>query len=282
MSCNSNLPYEKVETSCWDEVYKIYKNKKDEYWCYRGESPSDLKDSEKHILLSSIDKSFEFHKIKDYERYEYENQLIREFERKYSLYSDFRCKNNLEVCALMQHHGAPTRLIDWTYSFLIALYFAINNAKDSCIVWAIDGNWLVKENNDLISSLNIAKHSDEDSTRLDNKVFDEFLSKRNIDDCVYAMTPFTLNKRLANQRGLFLCPSNISKTFYDNLKNKIGHYKPLRKIIIKWGINTKERNRIINELFEMNIHQETLFPDIDGFSKSLKNRMASPQSIGIN
>ena len=42
----------------------------------------------------------------------------------------------------MQHHGAPTRLLDFTYSVYVAAYFALENAdSDGCAVWAVNGPW---------------------------------------------------------------------------------------------------------------------------------------------
>lgn len=51
----------------------------------------------------------------------------------------------MEWLALMQHYGAPTRLLDWTYSFWGAVLFAIQDAeigkKNSCAVWTLDVDW---------------------------------------------------------------------------------------------------------------------------------------------
>ena len=50
----------------------------------------------------------------------------------------------VEWLALMQHYGAPTRLLDWTNSAYVALHFALNNRKstEDCAVWAIDTEWV--------------------------------------------------------------------------------------------------------------------------------------------
>src|SRR3989304_1877564 len=53
---------------------------------------------------------------------------------------------------IMQHYGAPTRLLDFTYSVYVAAYFAVEEAEDDCVVWAVDGPWVLQPSGALLRS----------------------------------------------------------------------------------------------------------------------------------
>ncbi len=77
---------------------------------------------------------------------EIEKALLREFKRAYppdesTLSPDDN--DTLGWLALMQHHGAPTRLLDWTYSLFVAAFFALDallrcrDFERKAAVWAL-------------------------------------------------------------------------------------------------------------------------------------------------
>ncbi|QQX78541.1 FRG domain-containing protein [Shewanella sp. KX20019] len=55
-------------------------------------------------------------------------------------------KDLLELAALAQHYGVPTRLLDWTHDSMIATFFActsdIKNTEEDLCVWMMNANWI--------------------------------------------------------------------------------------------------------------------------------------------
>jgi hypothetical protein len=59
------------------------------------------------------------------------------------------------LLALMQHHGTPTRMIDWTYSPFIATYIALEAARGDAAVWALNGEWLEREASRVVDAADV-------------------------------------------------------------------------------------------------------------------------------
>lgn len=177
--------------------------------------------------------------------------------------------------ALAQHHGLPTRLLDWTYSPYIALHFATDDPEQydvDGVVWCVD---YVKTNHLLPGKLQaILKR--EGSTALTvemlseaTKTLEEFSSLHPADFVIFFEPP-SLDDRIVNQYALFSMLSNPSVDLDQWLTAHPGLY---RRIIIphtlKWEIRDK--------LDQANITERVLFPGLDGLGRWLK-RYYSPRS----
>jgi hypothetical protein len=197
-----------------------------------------------------------------------ERGLLREFQRRAHHFSEEptpELEDTLEWLALMRHYDAPTRLLDWTYSFFVAAFFALVDSTGDSAIWAVDTEALQKP-----CEVAIARHPViESHYRADPHVTKLatfrtlFLDAQPPLTMVGAVTPRRLNRRLTIQQGTFLCPGNITVPFEDNFKAIVdlsnSQLRPM-KYVLRFSL--EERQRALLRLLRMNISWATLFPDL--------------------
>jgi FRG domain len=224
-------------------------------WIFRGQGASCWP------LQTSMDRMF-----KQYDdnipKLQVEIALIKRFQREAHHYgiTNTNYLNIPEWLSLMQHYGAPTRLLDWTHSPWVALFFAIIELKENsnAALWIIDWNQI-----DLNTNKNILKLYERDYNIIS---IDDFIKTVNSGNGIIKLNSFKQNQRQIIQQGTFLFPTNIEKPFEDNM-NKYLRKNKIKKIELPYSI----KSEVIKKLYRMNISYATLYPGIEGFSRSLNH-----------
>jgi len=206
-----------------------------------------------------------------------EKSCIREFRRRVHHYvRDVpRSSQRFELLALMQHHGAPTRLLDWTYSLEIATYFALAHAvddpKDDVAVWIVNDTWCKETAIQMLAKTRTPEQLALISQPIEYK-HEPRLARILLDDpvvpFVFPINPFRLNPRLTLQKGVFLCTGDVKKSFEENLCSLEDHH--IKKNVLKFTLKHSCRQDAARRLFDLNISDASLFPGLDGFARSLK------------
>ena len=268
-----------VSVQNWDKLVDLQKNYRGGHWAFRGQANSDWE------LETRLDRALREFGINHSSYVNIERGLLRRFKRQcYHYLTDLPHQDDdLEWLALMQHYGAPTRLLDWTYSFYVAMYFAIENTERDCAVWALNTDWLVEPLDAVIRKHTdtetwLAFHRDRGITKCDT--FRQVFLRKEPIALVGAVNPFRLNERLVLQQGVFLCPGDVSKPFQENMveiaRESASDWQ-LTRIVIQY--NRHERNEILLRLHEMNMNSATLFPGLEGFARSLRPMLAYPELL---
>lgn len=198
-----------------------------------------------------------------------EKHLLRNF-RKYAHRNMVEKDSIWHWLTLAQHHGLPTRLLDWTYSPFAALHFATANPekfdKDG-VIWAVN---YVDIHRHLPKNLSDQLHSEGANVFTIEMLSESIASLEAFDSLTQKefaifVEPPSIDDRIVNQHALFtLMPSPEAKLDDLIAKNEnIG-----RKIIIphhlKWEIRDK--------MDQANINERVLFPGLDGLSSWLKRQ----------
>ncbi len=205
-----------------------------------------------------------------------EQELRLDFRRKAALLISERQPSgdlqHWEWYFLMQHYGVPTRLLDWTDSSLVGLFFALFDRTDpkdkaDSAIYMIDPWWL----NDIVfrSSRSPSKSKYQGIALPDWAVArrylaeDEFRSVELKTELPLAVAPTHLSRRFAAQRSQFIIFGR------DKGNRLVSLGKPKDSRIRKIRIKGDRIPEIKSELAGCGITESMVFPDLDGLGREL-------------
>jgi hypothetical protein len=198
-----------------------------------------------------------------------EDEIRQEFEVRAPSLTDERPRNLWEWYFLMQHSGAPTRLLDWTEGSLIALYFAVKNKRDEisdAAVWVLDP-W--EMNRAVLGRAEvIAPGADAGMLKADAEYYKPWLPARYENpgalgvELPAAVYPTHFARRISSQRSCFTIHGS-SRDGFERLP------KPAKARLVKIVVPAHAAREIDRELSIAGVDEVAIFPDLDGLGRWL-------------
>src|SRR6476469_8833915 len=128
----SGTPYKVVTLKSWEEYLSFISDSPYQNWAFRGQRDASAP------LFSVVSRYFMAFHVDPRAWPEQEERILRIFKRKAIHFLDDvpDREDDFEWLALMQDHGAPTRLLDFTWSPYVAAFFALHNTTKEGVIWA--------------------------------------------------------------------------------------------------------------------------------------------------
>lgn len=236
------------------------------------------------------------------ERDTIENEVLETFSNHLLAYVTHLPRNDWEALAIAQHHGLPTRFMDWTTNPLVALYFACRNSKkdrngdplDSAVYVLISepqrlsdlrreaekeirpvkdsaSQTLSEEDDDPYDDFGLADDSVSDDTYLEDETVIEKAEKDVWEAANGLPRPFDIDENTIYD------PPHVSPRIRAQDGVLLACYQPMQpleeKDVLELVISHQAHDDIRRRLDQYGVFDKQLFPDLDGIAKWLKYRV---------
>jgi hypothetical protein len=244
----------------WSHILKYFNNLDDGKpfdmrRLYRGQSDCEwhLSDSFSRLIPSGMSKD---------DALKCEQEATRYFVARAGLHLDSSMipddRKLIDWWALMQHFGAPTRLLDWSLSPYIALYFAVaENWNRAGAVWNVEYRERLDDDLDVYR-----KHLERGGSEADL-----FWDTPDVPDFCFFIDLGKLHIRTAIQHGRFSVCGRIPSAHDLVLGKTAAGTRRLRRLIIPADLKAT----CLHKLRMMNIAPHSLFPGLDGLGGTVRD-----------
>jgi hypothetical protein len=205
----------------------------------------------------------------------FEEFSVGQFRSKFHLYDreNIKPESKLAWLSLMQHYGVPTRLLDFTESPYIALYFALETYSpqtgNDLALYALDYSAILEKSIGYIRTRDVEFRETRATVyHRQDEIFERIVDRFSY-DIAWIAEPQVLNTRLDKQAGSFLLSGNrgmrIQEVLSSPLYQEVNNYKFLLPAELYTGLFALLR--------KMNITSKSLYGDLDGLARSIRMQM---------
>ncbi len=192
-----------------------------------------------------------------------ERELLTQF-RRHSYEHFGRIASEWENLFVARHHGLPTRLLDWSFNPLVALYFAAFFESEQVLADRNEGGASKEQLN--VDGTVWAIQRRRDIQELD--VLSDARSPLELRG-IKLVFPFNPTPRMTAQSGIFTLHG---VPWTDMVRDAGQPYAPEELDVaklIKWTVRSCDKMGIVLDLERLAINSRTLFPDIEGLARGL-------------
>jgi hypothetical protein len=201
-----------------------------------------------------------------------EEHVLRNFLRYARPFLPSSAANDWELLITAQHHGLPTRLLDWTYSLLVATHFATLQGERNCDRVVLRLDWrILHEHFGLKPLAFLVSDLDEALQQKGYKsVWDLFASKGEDNPFVCMLEPPAIDARILAQNAAFtLC--SVKTAGLEEILKRCG----LTRCLTRFVIPASKVETIRDQLDICGVDERRVFPDLDGVAEEIRRYYSS-------